>query len=80
MTTLEVTALSYVLLMVATELCWLRKPSLLKPRSICTKDHKTVEDIRAYAKQNVCIEVPRSLPSQFGTDCMLFALHRLIRT
>jgi hypothetical protein len=53
MTTLELTALSYVFIMVATQICWLKKPSIMRPRTIFTKDGKTMQEIRVYAKQKV---------------------------
>jgi hypothetical protein len=52
LTTLELTALSFVLIMLFTELLWLRKPSLMKPRNIPTKDDRTVQDIRRFAKEH----------------------------
>jgi hypothetical protein len=39
--------------MLFTELLWLRKPSLMKPRNIPTKDDRTVQDIRRFAKEHV---------------------------
>ncbi|KEY66030.1 hypothetical protein S7711_06938 [Stachybotrys chartarum IBT 7711] len=50
MTPLELTALSFVLLMLITEIFWLKKPSLMKPRSIPTKDDRNISDILDYAK------------------------------
>jgi len=53
MTTLELTALSYVFVMLATQICWFKKPSISRPRTIPTKDNKLVEEIRTWAKENV---------------------------
>ena len=53
MTTLELTALSYVFVMLATQICWFKKPSISRPRTIPTKDNKLVEEIRMWAKENV---------------------------
>jgi hypothetical protein len=50
MTTLELTALSFVFVMVATEICWFRKPSPMKPRAIRTKNNRTIAEIRERAK------------------------------
>jgi hypothetical protein len=58
MTTLELTALSFVLLMIVTEIFWLKKPSLMKPQSIPTKDDRTVEEIRAFAKTHTHPDLP----------------------
>ncbi|KAH7327856.1 hypothetical protein B0I35DRAFT_2627 [Stachybotrys elegans] len=52
MTTLELTTLSFVLSMVGTELCWIRKPSAMTPRFIHTKDGKQLQEIRQWAKDN----------------------------
>ncbi|OTA87946.1 hypothetical protein M434DRAFT_35086 [Hypoxylon sp. CO27-5] len=51
MTTLELTSLSFVLVMIATSVCWFRKPSISYPRMIPTKDGKSMDDIRVAAKQ-----------------------------
>lgn len=53
MTTLELTALSFVFLMIATSICWFRKPSITYPRMIPTKDGKSMDEIRAAAKELV---------------------------
>lgn len=53
MTTLELTALSFSFVMFATSLTWHAKPTISQPRAIETKNQKTVEDIRAFAKQHV---------------------------
>ncbi|KAK0653058.1 hypothetical protein B0T16DRAFT_407361 [Cercophora newfieldiana] len=58
MTTLELTALSYVFVMLATQICWFKKPSISSPRTIPTKDDKLVEDIRAWARGNTHRELP----------------------
>ncbi|KAJ8128804.1 hypothetical protein O1611_g4828 [Lasiodiplodia mahajangana] len=55
MTTLELTALSFVFVMVGTSICWFRKPSINRPRSIPTKSEKRVNDIRAEAQQTAII-------------------------
>ncbi|KAI1128455.1 hypothetical protein F5Y10DRAFT_291997 [Nemania abortiva] len=51
LTTLELTALSFVFVMIGTSICWLRKPSISRPRFIPTKNEKRLEDIRAEARQ-----------------------------
>jgi hypothetical protein len=53
MTTLEVTAMSFSLVMFATSVTWCFKPSISRPRFIATKGDKSVESIRAYARQHV---------------------------
>src|SRR5688500_5287390 len=55
MTTLELTALSYVFVMLATQICWFKKPSISRPRTIPTKDGRlrAVEKIREWAKKHV---------------------------
>ncbi|KAK3386897.1 hypothetical protein B0H63DRAFT_141938 [Podospora didyma] len=58
MSTLELTALSYVFVMLATQVCWWKKPSIVQPRFICTKDNKPVSEIRAYAKQETHPDLP----------------------
>ncbi|KAK8169732.1 hypothetical protein IWX90DRAFT_188549 [Phyllosticta citrichinensis] len=52
MTTLELTALSFAFIMFATSLAWYSKPSITKPQPIGTKDGKTIEEIRAFAKRH----------------------------
>ena len=54
MSTLELTALSYVFVMLATQVCWWKKPSIVQSRFICTKDNKLVSEIRADAKKEAC--------------------------
>lgn len=56
MTTLELTALSYVFVMFFTQIFWFKKPSIQKPRMIPTKDGKLVEDIRTWAREHVSSE------------------------
>ncbi|KAI0515448.1 hypothetical protein F5B22DRAFT_656120 [Xylaria bambusicola] len=50
-TTLELTALSFVVVMIATSVCWFRKPSITIPQTIPTKGGKLVYNIRANAKE-----------------------------
>ncbi|CAI6339391.1 unnamed protein product [Periconia digitata] len=58
MTTLELTALSFSFVMFATSLLWYAKPSIPYPRPISTKDGKTVEEIRACARQSTHPQLP----------------------
>ena len=58
MTTLELTALSFSFVMFATSLTWYAKPTISQPRPIGTIDNKTVEGIRAWAKENVSLPPP----------------------
>jgi hypothetical protein len=53
MSTLELTALSFSFVMFATSLTWYAKPAISRPQSIGTKDQKTLENIRTWAKQHV---------------------------
>ncbi|KAK1754063.1 hypothetical protein QBC47DRAFT_385512 [Echria macrotheca] len=59
MTTLELTALSYVFVMLATQICWAKKPSIARPRMIPTKDGKLAEDIRTWARNNTHRDLPQ---------------------
>ncbi|KAH8884940.1 hypothetical protein GQ53DRAFT_597647, partial [Thozetella sp. PMI_491] len=52
MTTLELMALSFSFVMIATSMVWYLKPSIRRPRFIETTDRKTAEEIRQYAKQH----------------------------
>jgi hypothetical protein len=54
MTTLELTALSFVFVMIVTSICWFRKPAITRPRYIPTKDGKALREIREKAKEQVC--------------------------
>lgn len=53
MTTLELTALSFSFLMVATSAFWFFKPTISRPFMISTKGGKTIEEIRATARRTV---------------------------
>lgn len=55
MTTLELTAVSFSMMMLATSITWYYKPYISEPRFIWTKHEKSVEAIREYAKQYVCL-------------------------
>ncbi|KAI0812140.1 hypothetical protein GGR55DRAFT_688163 [Xylaria sp. FL0064] len=70
-TTLELTALSFVVVMIATSVCWFRKPSISTPQ-IPTKNGKLIYEIRADAKENthpdLDIEVWYRTPLDFVRD------------
>ncbi|KAL3450508.1 hypothetical protein BJX65DRAFT_315965 [Aspergillus insuetus] len=53
MTTLELTTISFVMVMLATSIAWCRKPCIMKPVFISTSDGHTVESIREYMKAHV---------------------------
>ncbi|KAK7512502.1 uncharacterized protein IWZ02DRAFT_493928 [Phyllosticta citriasiana] len=57
MTTLELTALSFAFIMFATSLAWYSKPSITKPRPIATKNGKTVEEIREFARRHTHLQL-----------------------
>ncbi|KAI0536830.1 hypothetical protein GGR58DRAFT_514230 [Xylaria digitata] len=71
-TTLELTALSYVVVTVATSICWFRKPPITIPRMIPTKGGKLIYEIRAEAKEkthcSLNIEVWYRTPVDFAGD------------
>ncbi|KAF3012861.1 hypothetical protein E8E14_010940 [Neopestalotiopsis sp. 37M] len=50
MTTLELTALSYAFVIIITSVCWYRKPAITHPRTIPTRNNKTIDEIRAAIK------------------------------
>ncbi|KAK5658114.1 hypothetical protein OQA88_2670 [Cercophora sp. LCS_1] len=52
MSALELTTLSYVFVMLATQVCWIRKPSITRPETVTTKGNEAVSQIRAWAKNN----------------------------
>lgn len=62
MTTLELTALSYVPMMLAASICWYRKPSITRPRFIRTRLGLTVEEIREQARKTVRLAPLMDLP------------------
>ncbi|KAI1419447.1 hypothetical protein F5Y12DRAFT_793767 [Xylaria sp. FL1777] len=72
MTTLELTSLSFVVMMIATSICWFRKPSITIPQSIPTKNGKLIYKIRADAKEQthpgLNIEVWYRTPLDFIHD------------
>ncbi|EFW99735.1 hypothetical protein CMQ_53 [Grosmannia clavigera kw1407] len=51
MTTLELTALSFSLTMIATALCWFPKPQINAPLTIRTNNDRAVEEIRKIARE-----------------------------
>lgn len=53
MTTLELTAISFSLVMFATSVTWYHKPSISRPRFIPTKNGETVQDIRDAIQREV---------------------------
>ncbi|KAI0490369.1 hypothetical protein F4859DRAFT_508170 [Xylaria cf. heliscus] len=71
-TTFELTALSFVVVMIATSICWFRKPSITIPQTIPTKNGKLVYNIRADAKEqthpDLKIEVWYRTPMDFIRD------------
>lgn len=54
MTTLELTAVSFSMMMFATSITWYYKPYITEPRFIHTSHGRTVKAIREYAQQHVC--------------------------
>ncbi|SPJ86903.1 uncharacterized protein FTOL_11928 [Fusarium torulosum] len=52
-TTLELTTLSFCFITFMISVLWYHKPSITKPQYIGTKDSKTVEQIREYARCTV---------------------------
>ncbi|KAL2016206.1 hypothetical protein VTK56DRAFT_4063 [Thermocarpiscus australiensis] len=52
MTTFELTALSFSLTMLVTSLCWYAKPTISRPTMLKTKDGRTIESIRAMARDS----------------------------
>lgn len=52
-TTLELTALTFACVMVATSAVWYYKPSISNPETLETKDGRTVDFIRDYARYTV---------------------------
>jgi len=63
MTTLELTALSFVPMMLVIMGCWFRKPSIMKPTIMKTKNSKSIEDIRASARASVSCNHPLAMLS-----------------
>lgn len=59
MTTLELTALSYVSVMLTTQVCWLKKPSIGRPRMVETKNKKKAEEIREWARNHTHRNLPQ---------------------
>lgn len=59
-TTLELTTVSFTLVMFATSATWYFKPSITRPQFISTKNGKTAHEIRESIRQNVGI-LARSL-------------------
>ncbi|KAK3318837.1 hypothetical protein B0H66DRAFT_517213 [Apodospora peruviana] len=58
LTTLELTALSFSLMMVATSASWYFKPSISRGITIETKNGRTVEEIRAIARSTTHPDLP----------------------
>ncbi|KAI1365239.1 hypothetical protein F5Y08DRAFT_328217 [Xylaria arbuscula] len=71
-TTIEITALSYAAAMIATSVCWFKKPSITKPQTITTKNGKLVYQIRTEAQEqthpDLKLEVWYRTPMEFVTD------------
>jgi hypothetical protein len=53
MTTLELTAISFSMMMFCTSVTWHYKPYVSRPRCIHTKNSQTVQAIRYYAQRHV---------------------------
>lgn len=53
MTTLELTALTYAVIMIATSMLWYYKPCIITPTILNLKADKTVEEVRLWARENV---------------------------
>ncbi|KAJ5219256.1 uncharacterized protein N7498_001355 [Penicillium cinerascens] len=53
-TTLELTTISFVVIMFATSTIWFFKPSFDRPLSITTKDSKSIQSIRDFSQREVC--------------------------
>ncbi|KAL8357040.1 hypothetical protein RB598_002052 [Gaeumannomyces tritici] len=81
MTTLELTAISFAVVMIATSASWYFKPSICQPTILCTKDDKTIQAIRDSARLEVCAcnfyEVPPKFVStkQLLTACASIQTH-----
>ncbi|KAF3809571.1 hypothetical protein GCG54_00012857, partial [Colletotrichum gloeosporioides] len=58
MTTLELTALSFVSVTIFTSVCWYWKPSVSQPKYIDTKNGKLVKEIRAKARSETHPNLP----------------------
>ncbi|KAL6403896.1 oxidoreductase [Ilyonectria robusta] len=58
MTTLELTALSFTFIMFSTSILWYAKPSITQPRTISTKENKTIAAIRDFARSNTHSNMP----------------------
>lgn len=68
-TTLELTTISFTLVMFATSATWYFKPSITRPRCISTKNDKTVQEIRESIEQNASILAKHSyLVFMIGTN------------
>ncbi|PKS07213.1 hypothetical protein jhhlp_005815 [Lomentospora prolificans] len=58
MTTLELTALTYAFIMVATSVVWYRKPSISQPTLIHTKNYRSAWEIRNIARSSTHPNLP----------------------
>lgn len=64
LTEIELTALSFSVVMIVTSGCWFYKPTITRPVTISTKDGRTVEEIRAMARDTVRIHVHMTAESR----------------
>lgn len=55
MTTLELTALTYAFVMIATSILWYYKPCIITPTILHLRNDKTVQEVRLWARENVSI-------------------------
>ncbi|KAH8906164.1 hypothetical protein BR93DRAFT_951775 [Coniochaeta sp. PMI_546] len=59
MTTLELTALSFSVMMIITSAVWYHKPTIARPVTISTKNDRTVEEIRSLARNTTHPGLPQ---------------------
>ncbi|KAK4649979.1 hypothetical protein QC762_0105320 [Podospora pseudocomata] len=67
MPTLELTALSYVYILVGCQICWFKKPSISVPMRIQTKDDVKIQQIRMWAKKHTHHELPEDPQAWYRT-------------
>ncbi|KAL1840806.1 hypothetical protein VTJ49DRAFT_7705 [Mycothermus thermophilus] len=60
MTVFELTALSFSLTMLVTSVCWYAKPTISKPITLLTREGRSVESIRAAARETTHPNLPQT--------------------
>lgn len=55
MTTLELTAMSFAVVMIVTSASWYFKPSISQATILDTKNGRTIRAIRDFARLEVCV-------------------------